>query len=83
MRVVQCIFEHNAGEKESKPRIVTQTAWVDASRVKKGFLVKFKNGDDRLWKVVHVGAFPMEIAELHTDWQVGGNTGVTARKEKK
>jgi hypothetical protein len=84
MLVVQCIFSHDAGAEahESKPRIIQQTAWVDASKIRKDCSVRFK-GDDRLWRVIHIGAFPMAIAEINQDWQVGGNTEVTARKEKK
>jgi len=83
MLVVQCEFHHDAGENESKPRIVTQTAWVDASKVKLGSKVKFKDrDDDRVWVVVRKYTTVMEIADIHQDWQVGGNTEVTARREK-
>jgi hypothetical protein len=81
MKVGQCQFIHR--HPEAREATLWQTAWVDASwKLKKGMGVTFL-GDDRRWQVMSVGTIVMEVAEINNSWQVGGNTEISARKEKK
>lgn len=77
MKVIQCDFERQDGEKTVK-----QTAWVDQSRrLKIGTRLNFKN-DPLVWTVTRVGMNTVDIADINDTWEVGGIEESTARKVK-